>query len=202
LFRRDVGTLALLFHFRFIYFWPTRPTSSAHLVLVEPSATRVVGLRHHPGWSEDLLAEAAAAVCRAGLFDAEAGVGALAHADRALSLRYTTGTIARTARPTKATTTSGVSTLAGEELRCDQTRCPGQRRRCCQSNADRSPKRLEPEISGRQLTPLGQSDRAFLLEDVTAVEAAVPIKGEADLPCSLPSAHYPETAMRRPSWPA
>jgi hypothetical protein len=70
-------------------------------VLVEPSATRVVGLRHHPGWSEDLLAEAAAAVCRAGLFDAEAGVGALAHADRALSLRYTTGTIARTARPTR-----------------------------------------------------------------------------------------------------
>jgi hypothetical protein len=87
LFRRDVGVSALLFHFRFIYFWPTLPTSSAHLELVEPPATRVVELRHHRGWSGDLLAEAAAADCRAGLFDAGAGVGALAHADPALSLR-------------------------------------------------------------------------------------------------------------------
>jgi hypothetical protein len=34
-------------------------------------------------------------------------------------------------------------------------------------------KRPEPEISGRQLTPLGQSDRASLLEDVAAVEVAL-----------------------------
>jgi hypothetical protein len=44
---------------------------------------------------------------------------------------------------------------------------------CCQSNVNWSSKRPEPEISGRQLPPLSQSDRAFLFEDGTAVEVAV-----------------------------
>ena len=34
-------------------------------------------------------------------------------------------------------------------------------------------KRPKPERSGRQLTPLGRSDRAFLFEDVAAVEVTV-----------------------------
>jgi hypothetical protein len=50
---------------------------------------------------------------------------------------------------------------------------PKVRRGCCQANANWSPKRPEPEISGRQLTPLGQNDRDFLLADAAAVEVAV-----------------------------
>jgi hypothetical protein len=48
--------------------------------------------------------------------------------------------------------------------------------RCCQSNANQSLKHLKSRRSGRQLTPLGQSDPAFLLENVAAVEVSVLIE--------------------------
>jgi hypothetical protein len=48
--------------------------------------------------------------------------------------------------------------------------------RCCQSNANQSPKQPKSRRSGRQLTPLGQGDRTVLLEDVAAVEVAVLMK--------------------------
>jgi hypothetical protein len=52
--------------------------------------------------------------------------------------------------------------------------------RCCQSNANWSPKCPDPGLSGRQLTRLGQSDRAVLLEDAAAVEVAVLVKVVVD----------------------
>ncbi len=48
--------------------------------------------------------------------------------------------------------------------------------RCCQSNANQSPKYEATLPSGRQLTPLGQRGRAVLLEDVAAVEVAVEVE--------------------------
>ncbi len=41
--------------------------------------------------------------------------------------------------------------------------------RCCQSNANRSPKSARSGLSGRKLTPFGQSGRSVLLEDIAAV---------------------------------
>ncbi len=49
-------------------------------------------------------------------------------------------------------------------------------RRCCQSNANQSPKCQATSLSGRQLTPLGQCSRAVLLEDVAAVEVTVVVE--------------------------
>ena len=43
------------------------------------------------------------------------------------------------------------------------------RRGCCQSNTNRSPKSVNSGISGRKLTPLSHSGRAVLLEDIAAV---------------------------------
>jgi hypothetical protein len=40
---------------------------------------------------------------------------------------------------------------------------------CCQSNANRSPKSARSGLSGRKLTPFGQSGRSILLEDIAAV---------------------------------
>ena len=47
---------------------------------------------------------------------------------------------------------------------------------CCQSNANQSPKHPKSRPSGRKLTPLSQSGRAVLLEDISAVEVAVLIE--------------------------
>ncbi len=47
---------------------------------------------------------------------------------------------------------------------------------CCQSNANQSPKHPKSRRSGRKLTPLSQSGRAVLLEDISAVEVAVLIE--------------------------
>ena len=44
---------------------------------------------------------------------------------------------------------------------------------CFQSNANWSPKRAKPEISGRQLTPLSQGGGAVLFEDGAAGEVAI-----------------------------
>ena len=41
--------------------------------------------------------------------------------------------------------------------------------RCCQSNANRSPKSVNSGSSGRNLTPLSQSGRSALLEGIAAV---------------------------------
>jgi len=41
--------------------------------------------------------------------------------------------------------------------------------RCCQSNANRSPKSAGSRLSGRKLTPFGQSSRSVLLEDIATV---------------------------------
>ena len=43
----------------------------------------------------------------------------------------------------------------------------------CQSNANWSPKRPKPEISGRQLTPPSQGGGAVLFEDGAAGEVAI-----------------------------
>ena len=48
--------------------------------------------------------------------------------------------------------------------------------RCCQFNANQSPKHPKGRRSGRQLTPLGQGDGAVLLEDIPAVEVAILIE--------------------------
>ena len=50
----------------------------------------------------------------------------------------------------------------------------------CQSNANQSPKHPKPRRSGRQLTPLSQSGRAVLLEDISASEMAVLIEVMVD----------------------
>jgi dihydroxyacid dehydratase/phosphogluconate dehydratase len=41
--------------------------------------------------------------------------------------------------------------------------------RCCQSNANRSPKSAGSGLSGRKLTPFGKSGRSVMLEDISAV---------------------------------
>ncbi len=46
-------------------------------------------------------------------------------------------------------------------------------KRCCQSNANQSPKSVNSGSSGRNLTPLSQSGRAVLLEGIAATEMAV-----------------------------
>ncbi len=46
----------------------------------------------------------------------------------------------------------------------------------CQTNLNRPAKGVGPRRSGRQLTPLGQRDRAVLLEDVAAIEVTVLIE--------------------------
>ncbi len=50
----------------------------------------------------------------------------------------------------------------------------------CQSNANQSPNCEAARLSGRQLTPLSQSGRAVLLEDVAAVEVMVEVEMVVD----------------------
>ena len=52
--------------------------------------------------------------------------------------------------------------------------------RCCQSNANRSLTCGRMKPLGRQLTPLGQNDRAVLLKDVAAVEVTVLVEVVVD----------------------
>ena len=49
-------------------------------------------------------------------------------------------------------------------------------KRCCQANANQSPKCEATSLSGRQLTPFGQCSRAVLLENFAAVEVAVVVE--------------------------
>ncbi len=59
-------------------------------------------------------------------------------------------------------------------------RYPLSLRRSCQSNANQSPNGETARLSGGQLTPLGQRDRAVLLEDVAAVEVSVEVEMVVD----------------------
>ena len=52
----------------------------------------------------------------------------------------------------------------------------GKAARCGQPSANQSPKSVNSESSGRQLTPLGQSGRAVQLEGIAAIEMAVLVK--------------------------
>jgi len=76
-----------------------------------------------------------------------------------------------------AITRPGDLWLMGEHrLLCGDARDGEAVRRCCQSNANQSPKHRTPVLSGRQLTPLSQSCRAVLLKGITAVEMAVEVE--------------------------
>ncbi len=72
--------------------------------------------------------------------------------------------------------------------------------RCCQSNANRSPKSVNSGFSGSKLTPLGQSGRAVQLEGIAATEMAVFVEVIVDRGMSggelLKGLHVPEFRHR------
>lgn len=68
-----------------------------------------------------------------------------------------------------------VDEIIDSENRSEQSPYPDTQR-CCQSNANQSPKYTKARLSGRHLTPLSQGGGAVLLENVSAVEVAVVVE--------------------------
>ncbi len=71
---------------------------------------------------------------------------------------------------------------------------------CCQSNANRSPKSVNSGLSGRKLTPFGQSGRSVLPEGIAATEMTVLVEMIVDRGMSggelLKGLHVPEFRHR------